>query len=106
MFASPVRLKPALWWSVLLFISAILGWALTSLHLPAGVLLGCMLAGIVLSSQDIRLGVPSPLFVLAQGVLGCLMAQSLQPATLVKVAHDWPIFLGATVSIIAASAAL
>ncbi|NDP37413.1 MAG: AbrB family transcriptional regulator [Rhodoferax sp.] len=106
MFASPVRLKPALWWSVLLFISAILGWALTALHLPAGVLLGCMLAGIVLSSRDIRLGVPSPLFVLAQGVLGCLMAQSLQPATLVKVANDWPIFLGATVSLIAASAGL
>ncbi len=106
MFASPVRLKPALWWSVLLFISAILGWALTSFHLPAGVLLGCMLAGIVLSSQDIRLGVPSPLFVLAQGVLGCLMARSLQPATLVKVAGDWPLFLIATVSIIAASAGL
>ncbi|MHB8951070.1 MAG: AbrB family transcriptional regulator [Rhodoferax sp.] len=106
MFASLVRLKPALWWSVLLFISAILSWALTSFHLPAGVLLGCMLAGIVLSSQDIRLGVPSPLFVLAQGVLGCLMAASLQPATLVKVAGDWPLFLGATVSIIAASAGL
>lgn len=106
MFASPVRVKPALWWSVLLVISAVLSWALTQLHLPAGVLLGCMLAGIVLSSQDIRLGVPSPLFVLAQGVLGCLMAKSLQPSTLVKVAGDWPLFLGATVSIIAASAAL
>lgn len=87
-------------------ISAPLGWALTSLQLPAGVLLGCMLAGILLSSQGIRLGVPSPLFALAQGVLGCLMAQSLQPSTLAKVAADWPIFLGATTSIIAASAGL
>ncbi|MDI1245267.1 MAG: AbrB family transcriptional regulator [Rhodoferax sp.] len=97
---------PALWWGVLLLISAALAWALTAFHLPAGVLLGCMLAGILMSSRDIRLGVPGPLFALAQGVLGCLMAQSLQPATLARVAADWPIFLGATVSIIAASAGL
>lgn len=99
-------LQSARWWIVLLLISAPLAWALTSLHLPAGVLLGCMIAGIFLSSRDIRLGVPSPLFTLAQGVLGCLMAQSLQPSTLAKVAADWPLFLGATTSIIAASAAL
>ncbi|WPC66982.1 AbrB family transcriptional regulator [Rhodoferax ferrireducens] len=106
MFASPFRAMTALWWSVLLLISAVLGWALTALHLPAGVLLGCMLAGIVLSSQEIRLGIPTTLFALAQGVVGCLMAKSLQPSTLAKVASDWPIFLGATFSIIAASAAL
>lgn len=106
MFSNPFRAKPALWWSVLLLLSAVLGWALTALHLPAGVLLGCMLAGILLSSRDIRLGIPNRLFALAQGVLGCLMAQSLQPATLARVAGDWPLFLGATVSIIAASAGL
>jgi membrane AbrB-like protein len=106
MFASPFRAIPALWWSVLLLISAVFGWALTALHLPAGVLLGCMLAGIVLSSQEIRLGIPTTLFALAQGVIGCLMAKSLQPSTLAKVASDWPIFLGATFSMIAASAGL
>ncbi|MFZ2391205.1 MAG: AbrB family transcriptional regulator [Rhodoferax sp.] len=106
MFSNPFRAKPALWWSVLLLLSAVLAWALTALHLPAGVLLGCMLAGILLSSRDIRLGVPNRLFALAQGVLGCLMAQSLQPATLARVAGDWPLFLGASASIIAASAGL
>ncbi|MDD2878878.1 MAG: AbrB family transcriptional regulator [Rhodoferax sp.] len=106
MFANLFRQMPALWWGVLLFISAILGWVLTALHLPAAVLLGCMLAGIWLSSHEVRLGIPGILFALAQGVLGCLMAQSLQPATLVKVAGSWPIFLGATVSILAASAGL
>ena len=106
MFASPFRAMTALWWSLLLSISAVFGWALTALHLPAGVLLGCMLAGIVLSSQEIRLGIPTTLFALAQGVIGCLMAKSLQPSTLAKVASDWPIFLGATFSIIAASAGL
>src|SRR5450830_5293 len=106
MFASPFRAMTALWWSLLLLISAVFGWALTALHLPAGVLLGCMLAGIVLSSQEIRLGIPTTLFALAQCVLGCLRVKSLQPSTLAKVASDWPIFVGATFSIIAASAAL
>lgn len=106
MFASPFRAMPALWWSILLLISAVFGWTLTALHLPAGVLLGCMLAGILLSSQEIRLGIPTTLFALAQGVVGCLMAKSLQPSTLAKVAGDWPLFLGATFSIIAASAGL
>jgi len=91
-------------WGSLLFISVILGWGLTALHLPAGVLLGCMLAGILLASHEMQVKVPSTLFVLAQGVLGCLMARSLQPAVLAKVAADWPTFLGAAVALMAASA--
>ncbi|MBB1073753.1 AbrB family transcriptional regulator [Rhodoferax sp. 4810] len=106
MFLSLFRAKPALWWGVLLPLSAALAWLLTELHLPAGVLLGCMFAGIFLASNDIRLKVPPVMFALAQGVLGCLMAHSLQPAALAKVASGWPVFLLATSSIIIASAVL
>ena len=97
---------PALWWVALLPISAVFAGFFTALHLPAGVLLGCMLAGILLSSRDIALQVPPVLFALAQGLLGCLMGRSLQPAALVRVAGDWPVFVLATSSVIAASAAL
>ena len=106
MFVAPFRAMPRIWWIVLIIISAGFSCLLITLHLPAGVLVGCMVAGIVLASYDIRLGVPRPLFVLAQGVLGCLMAKSLQPSTLLKVATDWPIFLVAAVSVIGASAGL
>jgi membrane AbrB-like protein len=106
MFVRYFRQAPALWWSVLLPASALLAWTFTALHLPAGVLLGCMLAGIVLSSRDISLKMPPVLFALAQGVLGCLMANSLQPAALARVASGWPIFLLATSSVIIASAVL
>ena len=106
MFARLFSAMPSLWWGVLLVVSAVLGGALTALHLPAGVLLGCMVAGILLSSHDIRLAVPRKFFVLAQGVLGCLMARSLQPATLAKLTSDWPLILGASVSVIGASAGL
>ncbi len=100
------HMLPKLWWIVLFLISAVLSGLSTALHLPAGVLVGCMVAGIALSSHNIRLNLPKSHFVLAQGVLGCLMAKSLQPSTLIKVANDWPIFLGTAISVIAASAGL
>jgi membrane AbrB-like protein len=86
--------------------SATLAWVLTAIYLPASVLLGFMVGGILLSSWDIRLKVPPVLFALAQGVLGCLMARSLNPSALAKVASSWPIFLLMSLSMIAASAVL
>lgn len=98
--------RPLLGWGVLLPLSAVLSWLFTAVHLPAGVLLGCMVAGIWLSSGDVQLHVAKPLFALAQGLLGCLMAHSLQPAALQRVVSGWPIFLLATSSVIVASAVL
>lgn len=101
-------LTPALWprWLALLLISAGLGGVLLALHFPAAVLLGCMVAGIVLSIRLGSLGVPKPLFALAQGVLGCLMAQSMQPAALTQVLAHWPVFLGINLLVIAAGGLL
>lgn len=106
MLTALFRRTPALWWVVLLPLSVVLAWVLTAVHLPASVLLGFMVGGIVLSSWDIRLKVPTVLFALAQGVLGCLMARSLNPQALANVASGWPIFLLVTSSVIAASAVL
>jgi len=106
MWRSFLQTHPVWWWGVLLPLSALLAWLCTLVHLPAGVLLGCMLAGIVLSARDVQLQVWNPLFALGQGVLGCLMAHSLQPAALARVAADWPVFLLATGAVIAASALL
>ena len=68
---------PMLWWPVLALISAALSGLLITWHIPAGVLVGCMVAGAVLSSRDVELSVPLPLFTVAQGVIGCLMAKNL-----------------------------
>lgn len=100
------RLKPWQAWAALFLLSLAGGTVLTALHFPAAVLLACMVSGIVLSSGGLTMAVPTPLFALSQGVLGCLMAQSLRPEILHQVVTDWPIFLGATLSIIVASAML
>ena len=106
MFDRLLRTVPALWWLVLLLLSALLAAVLTQLRLPAGVLIACMVAGIVLSTREIKLSIAPWLFGLAQGVLGCLMARSLQPAVLAQVASDWPIFLAATLGVMGAAGAL
>ena len=97
---------PSLRRLALLVVSAALGGLLLALHFPAAVLLGCMVAGIFVSIRLGPLDVPKPVFSLAQGVLGCLMAQSMQPAALHEVLAHWPMFLGINLLVIAAGGLL
>jgi membrane AbrB-like protein len=103
---SLLRASRALAWTALLPLSMLLAWLFTLVHLPAAVLLGCMAAGIVFSTRDISLSVPPLGFALAQGLLGCLMAASMKPAALGRVAGGWPVFLLVSSSVILASAIL
>ena len=93
-------------WFILLFLSVVLFAMLQWIHMPAALLLASMLAGIATSTRSFSIRVPVQPFLLAQGLVGCLMAQSLQPAMLLRVIHDWPLFLGFTVLIMGASAGL
>jgi membrane AbrB-like protein len=93
-------------WIILIILSAVLFAAMQLLHMPAALLLASMLSGIATSSRNFSIRVPRQPFLLAQGLIGCLMAQSLQPKMLQRVMHDWPLFLGFTVLIMGASAAL
>lgn len=93
-------------WLALGLVSAALSAALLALHVPAAVLLGCMLGALVFSTRGVQLAVPHIAFGWGQGLLGCLMAQSLHPAQLGPVLRQWPLFLAGTVLLIAASSAL
>jgi hypothetical protein len=93
-------------WPLLLLLSAVLVGVLHLLQLPASVLLGCMLAGIWMGYRGHALSPHRALFAFAQGVLGCLIASSLQLPILHRLAADWPFFLGVTLSVIVASALL
>ena len=76
------------------------------LRFPAAVLLGCMAAAMLLSANEVRVRVPHALFVAAQGIIGCLVARSLEPSILVEIAADWPVFVVSTIAVIAASGLL
>lgn len=90
----------------LLALSLIIVAALQALHLPAAILLGCMCAGILLSAGEARVRIPQSLFVAAQGIVGCLIARSMQVAVAMEMFKEWPVFLVVVFSVIATSGAL
>jgi membrane AbrB-like protein len=87
---------------VTLPISAVLELA----HLPAALLLGPMVAGIILAGAGHTVQLPERPFLIAQGLIGCLMARSIPLGVLGELAHDWPLFLSAVIAVIAAAATL
>lgn len=98
--------QPRLHGPALLLCSALASAAFLLIGVPAGMLLGCMLAGVLLATQDMNVQVPAPLFAIGQSVIACLMAHSLHFEVLQRVAGEWPLFLGIAFAVMAASALL
>lgn len=93
-------------WAVLVGLSAALAALLTAVGLPAALLLGPMMAAIAVVAVDGALRVPHGPFVAAQGVIGCMIANSITPAIVGMILVDWPLILGTVGAVIAASSVL
>jgi membrane AbrB-like protein len=100
--AAPVGLQ----WCVLLLVSLALIVPLELVHLPAALLLGAMAAAILVSVFEGTLAVPSWPFVIAQGLIGCLVARSIGPAILARMLQQWPLFLGGVCAVLVISTSL
>lgn len=93
-------------WTVLLLVSLAFIVPLELMHLPAALLLGAMAAAILVALFDGKLAVPHWPYVLAQGLIGCLVARSIGPAILVTMVHQWPLFLFGVCSVLLISTSL
>ncbi|KAB0682661.1 AbrB family transcriptional regulator [Aureimonas leprariae] len=91
-------------WLALLVLSAAFAGLLELAGLPAALLLGPMLVGIIVSTTGRPLRVPNLPFTAAQALIGCLIAASITPGILATVAAEWPLFVGVTASTILVSA--
>ena len=100
------QLPRALQWVLLLCASLALIVPLELLHLPAALLLGPMLAGIAFGAGGAQVRVPPPLLVVAQAVVGLLVARALPGATFVELLKDWPLYLLGIGSVIVVAAGL
>jgi len=76
------------------------------LGFPAAFLLGPMIVAIAFAGGGGTVRVPQPLFMVAQAVIGCMMARALPGAIFVELVADWPIYLLGIVSVIAVAAGL
>jgi len=59
---------------------------------------------VALSGSQLRVA-PQPVLI-AQAVIGCMIARSIPPAIIGEILHDWPLFLATVIAVIAASSTL
>jgi membrane AbrB-like protein len=80
-------------WCTLLAASLLLIVPLELLHLPAALLLGAMGGAIFLAMHEGQVEVPRWPYLIAQGLIGCLVARTIGAPILRTMAEQWPIFL-------------
>jgi uncharacterized protein len=103
--SSRLRLSPWAQWVFLVAATAPLALLLEIVGLPAALLLGPMIAGILVGSNGGTISAPRlPVFA-AQAIVGCLVARSITSEIVLSFLNDWPLFLSIIVSIVAASGA-
>ncbi|WP_425515314.1 AbrB family transcriptional regulator [Phyllobacterium endophyticum] len=90
-------------WAILLGLSILFFLLLHAARLPAALLLGPMAAAIAVAAAGGSIRAPIRPFILAQGVIGCLIARTIQPSTLSEMLRDWPLFLAVIGAVLLAS---
>jgi membrane AbrB-like protein len=93
-------------WGVLLLLSALFSALFTWVRLPAALLLGAMVAGIVIENGGAQIRIPALLSSVAQAVIGCMVARSLTPGILHSFLGQWPLILGTSLLTIVVSCGL
>lgn len=83
--------KQAVLWLLLLAFSLLTGWALHSAGFPAAFLVGPMLCGIVVSLTGLSLALPRKLFLFAQSIIGCAVANCITAAIVATICKDWAV---------------
>ncbi|AHF75442.1 Putative ammonia monooxygenase [Sodalis praecaptivus] len=98
MKALPVYLQ----WLILLACSLALGFILQHYHVPAALLLGPMMVGLVMALSGARIAISPKVFIGCQAILGCMIAGALSPSILSVLVSDWlPVVLTLAVTLLA-----
>lgn len=90
-------------WFMLLAVSLVLGFGLQFYHVPAALLLGPMLVGVVMGLNGAAIRIPRTFFYASNAVLGCLVAQSLSLSILTPLIKEWPLVVFILLSTLVAS---
>ena len=98
----PVPLR----WAALLALSIVVTVAWGSAELPAALLIGPMISGIVLAANGVRLQVPRSSYIGAQGVVAAMIAGSMTPAIAHTLAHGGLLFVGAAIATLVGATAM
>ena len=97
---------PVTQWIALIFLSVGIGALLLWLHAPAALMLGPLLAAMAIAANGGNVRIPSPASVIAQGIVGCMIAKMVPLSIGGDILAHWPLFTFGVVSVIVASSFL
>lgn len=81
-------------WAILVIATVLATVGLRLLHVPAALMLGPMLSAIAVAIYRPGAALPRGATMVAQALLGCLIAHAVPPHLLVGLAPLWPILIG------------
>jgi membrane AbrB-like protein len=93
-------------WGLLVLISAVAALGLQAAHLPAALMLGPMIAGMMMEAGGGSVRIPNIFIDFAQAIIGCLIARSITKDSVSEFGHQWFLFLGAASIVVVAAGAL
>ncbi|HEY0230384.1 MAG TPA: AbrB family transcriptional regulator, partial [Dokdonella sp.] len=93
-------------WALLASASIAFAGLLLAFQMPAALLLGPMLAGIVCGTHGASVRTPAPTYVAAQAIVGVMIAHTITPAIVDTFCAHWPWFLASVLATLAGSSAL
>jgi membrane AbrB-like protein len=99
-------LPPAAQWILLIALSAGIAALLLWLHAPAALMLGPLIAAMMLAAGGGKVRFPLPPFVLAQGIIGCLIARMVPLTIIGDILDHWLLFTAGVLFVVAASSLL
>ncbi len=80
-------------WLILLLLSVLFSSLLLRIHLPAALLLGPLIAGLILSLRGVKLSIPRPCYLVAQAIVGCMIARAINPSVFGVLFNNWALVL-------------
>jgi membrane AbrB-like protein len=99
-------LRPAAQWGLLIAVSALLAALFALSRLPAALLLGPMVGGILIAVNGGHIRVPRLPYIGSQAIIGCLIARAITGEIVLAFLARWPLFLAITLAVIGASGLL
>ena len=99
-------LRPPAQWGVLLTLSILVSLLWGAAGLPAALLLGPMISGIVFGASGVRLAIPGSPYIAAQALIGAMVAASATPEILAGISHDALLFCLVTAATLLGAAAI
>ncbi len=90
-------------WPILIAITVPVTALMLWLHAPAALMLGPLLSGIIFASWGGKVNYPVPVFGVAQGIVGSMIAKMVPLSIMGDILGHWALFTVGVVSVVAAS---